>query len=130
MSEESRQAGGELMRQMLGVSPASYDATEAQGYVAGFFQEHIFGELWQRDAIDLRTRSLCTIAAVVAGGFDEEALKNHVHGALANGASGGEVLEVIAHVAIYAGLPLAAPALRAAKQVLEGDWKARTAEQH
>lgn len=129
MSEESRRAGAELMQEMLGVSPVVHDPSDAEGYVATFFQEHIFGELWQRQLLDLRTRSLCTIAALVAGRSSEEELKNHVKGALANGASEAEVLEVIAHVAIYSGLSLGPPALRAAEEVLKGDWTVRTTEQ-
>jgi 4-carboxymuconolactone decarboxylase len=125
MTRESKQAGGELQRHMLGVGPAGDGPDTPAGFIGDFIQEHIFGELWQREEIDLRTRSLCTIAAIVAGGPREDALKNHVLGALANGATQEEILEVIVHTAFYAGLPVLAGSLRAAQDVFDGRWGAR-----
>jgi 4-carboxymuconolactone decarboxylase len=110
---------------MLGLVSANDDPSTATGFVAGFVEEHIFGELWQRDAIDLRTRSLCTIAAIVAGGLREDALKNHVMGALANGATQEEIREVIVHTAFYAGLPVLRGSMRAAQEVFDGGWAAQ-----
>jgi 4-carboxymuconolactone decarboxylase len=125
MTYDSRQAGRELQRRMVGAPAAESDPGTAAGFIATFIEEHIFGELWQRGVIDLRTRSLCTIAAIIAGGLREEALKNHIMGALANGATQDEVLEVIVHTAFYAGLPSVGPSLRAAKEVFDGGWTAQ-----
>jgi 4-carboxymuconolactone decarboxylase len=127
VTRESKQAGAELQRRMLGVVPSDHDPSTAPGFIAGFIEEHIFGELWQRPGIDLRTRSLCTIAAIVAGGYRDDALKNHVLGALANGATQEEILEVIVHTAVYAGLPLLGGSLRAAQEVFDGRWAAQLA---
>jgi 4-carboxymuconolactone decarboxylase len=118
VTTKSREDGAALQRQMLGSSPPFSGSTNAPAFISDFIQEHIFGELWQRDAIDLKTRSLCTIAAIVATGALEDPLKNHVRGALANGASGEEILEVIVHTVIYSGLPLVTVAMRAAQEVL------------
>jgi 4-carboxymuconolactone decarboxylase len=119
MSAKSREDGAALQRKMLGASPTYSGAEDAPAFVSNFIQEHIFGELWQRNAIDLRTRSLCTIAAIVASGGYEDALKNHMRGALANGATGDEILEVIVHTAIYTGLPALTTSMRAARDVLD-----------
>jgi 4-carboxymuconolactone decarboxylase len=125
MTQEPKQAGAELQRRMLGAVAAGADPNTPSGFIGDFIQEHIFGELWQREAIDLRTRSLCTIAAIVAGGPREDALKNHVLGALANGATQEEILEVIIHTAFYAGLPVLAGSMRAAQEVFDGRWGAQ-----
>jgi len=119
MTEKSREKGAALQRQMMGTSPAFTGTTDAPEYVSNFIQEHIFGELWQRNAIDLKTRSLCTIAAIVAAGAQEVPLKNHVRGAIANGETGEEVLEVIMHTVIYSGLPLLTISMRSAQEVLK-----------
>ena len=89
---------------MGGPEVATHSGSENPAdFVANFVQEHIFGELWQRDVIDLRTRTLCTIAAIVACRGSEDALKNHVRGALANGATRDQILEVVVHTAVSLG---------------------------
>jgi 4-carboxymuconolactone decarboxylase len=86
-------------------------------------QEHItraaWGETWQRDGIDRKTRSLVTVAMLTALGRPQE-LKGHVRGALNNGATVGEIQEVLLHAAIYCGVPAAVDAFRAAAEVVEG----------
>jgi 4-carboxymuconolactone decarboxylase len=129
MTRDSKQAGAELQCRMLGVAAASDGPDTPSGFIGSFIQEHVFGELWQREAIDLRTRSLCTIAAIVAGGTREDALKNHVLGALANGATQEEILEVIVHTAFYAGLPVLPGSMRAAHEVFDGHWGAQVVGQ-
>lgn len=121
MTEETREAGARLQRRMMGdhentTHSGSEDPAE---FVANFVQEHIFGELWQRDVIDLRTRSLCTIAAIVACRGSEDALKNHVRGALANGATREQILEVVVHTAVYSGFPVLPSAMRASQEAIE-----------
>jgi 4-carboxymuconolactone decarboxylase len=119
MTQESRREGEALQRKMLGSSPAFTGSTTAAEFMSDFIQEHVFGELWQRTALDLRTRSLCTIAAIVANGALEDPLKNHVRGARANGASDEEILEVIIHTAFYCGLPVLTASMRAANEALQ-----------
>ena len=86
-------------------------------------QEHItraaWGETWQGDGIDRKTRSLVTVAMLTALGRPQE-LKGHVRGALNNGATVGEIQEVLLHAAIYCGVPAAVDAFRAAAEVVEG----------
>lgn len=119
MTANSRDDGAALQRKMMGASPAFTGSSAAPDFISNFVQEHIFGELWQRDVIDLKTRSLCTIAAIVAGGALPDPLKNHVRGAVANGATKEEVLEVIVHTVIYSGLPLLTASMRAAQEALD-----------
>ena len=85
-------------------------------------QHHItraaWGEVWQREGLDLKTRSLITVAMLTALGKQHE-LKGHVRGALNNGATTQEIQEVLLHAAIYCGVPCAVEAFRSAAEVGE-----------
>ena len=85
-------------------------------------QHHItraaWGDTWQRDGLDLKTRSLITVAMLTALGKSHE-LKGHVRGALNNGASVEEIQEVLVHAAIYCGVPAAVEGFRAAAEVVD-----------
>ena len=66
-----------------------------------------FGELDTRDVLDLKTRELCTVAALTLQGFSLPQLKVHIHAALRCNASRDEVIEVITQMIAYAGFPAA-----------------------
>jgi len=87
-------------------------------------QEHItraaWGDVWQRPGLDLKTRSLITVAMLTALGKQHE-LKGHVRGALNNGASAAEIQELLLHAAIYCGVPTAVEAFRTANEVVAAD---------
>jgi 4-carboxymuconolactone decarboxylase len=74
-----------------------------------------FGELYTRDVLDLKTRELCTVAALTVQGFSLPQLKLHVDAALRSGASREEVIEVITQMIAYAGFPAATNALMTAQ---------------
>jgi 4-carboxymuconolactone decarboxylase len=84
-------------------------------------QDHItskaWGDVWQRPGLDLKTRSLITVAMLTALGKQHE-LKGHVRGALNNGATAEEIQEVLLHAAIYCGVPTAVEAFRTANEVV------------
>jgi 4-carboxymuconolactone decarboxylase len=90
-------------------------------------QEHItakaWGDVWQREGLDRKTRSLITVAMLTALGKQHE-LKGHVRGALNNGASVNEIQEVLLHATIYCGVPAAVDAFRSAAEVIDGPKKA------
>lgn len=88
-----------------------------------------FGELYTRDVIDLKTRELCTVAALTVQGFSLPELKLHVKAALRCGASRGEVAEIITQMIAYCGFPAATNALMTMKQAfdeVDADGKAKT----
>ena len=78
-----------------------------------------FGELYTRDVLDLKTRELCTVAALTLQGFSLPQLKVHIDAALRCGASREEVIEVITQMIAYAGFPAATNALRIAQEVFQ-----------
>jgi 4-carboxymuconolactone decarboxylase len=78
-----------------------------------------FGELYTRDVLDLKTRELCTVAALTAQGSSLPELKIHVSAALRCGASREEVVEVITQMIAYVGFPAATNALMTAQAVFQ-----------
>lgn len=84
-------------------------------------QQHItrnaWGDVWQRPGLDLKTRSLVTVAMLTALGKQNE-LKGHVRGALNNGATVQEIQEVLLHATVYCGVPSAVEAFRSAAEVV------------
>ena len=93
--------------------PAVQLAPEFFGLVTQF----VFGMFWSRPQLDLRSRSLCTVAQLAALGKLDE-LKGHLIGALNLGITRGELIEVLMQTACYAGVPAAVAALNAAAEVL------------
>jgi 4-carboxymuconolactone decarboxylase len=79
----------------------------------------LFEDVWAREELSPRDRSLITVAALVAGGNTEQ-LSFHLNKARENGLSETELVEVITHLAFYAGWPRAMSAIMVAKQVFEG----------
>jgi 4-carboxymuconolactone decarboxylase len=80
---------------------------------------HAWGNTWQRQGIDLRTRSIVTVSMLVALGRMHE-LKVHVRGALNNGVTPEELQEIFLHASVYCGFPAAVDAFRAAAEVVDG----------
>jgi 4-carboxymuconolactone decarboxylase len=78
----------------------------------------VFGRTWSRDAIDPKTRALCSIGILAALGR-HGALRIVFGIALKNGASVDEITEALLQAAIYAGYPAALDALPVLVSVLE-----------
>ena len=82
-----------------------------------WINEHAWGSTWQRDGIDRKTRSLITMAFLIAQKSPTE-LKGHIRGAINNGATVTEIQEVLLHSLPYCGAPATQEAYRAAVDVL------------
>lgn len=108
-------------REVMGdafVDRALASATSFTQPLQELVNNHAWGSTWLREGIDLKQRSLCTVAMLAALGHTNE-LKGHLRGALNNGATLLELREVLLHVAPYAGVPASVAAFRAA-----GEWMA------
>ena len=77
--------------------------------------KYCWGEVWGRETLSRRDRSLLNIAMISALNRPHE-LKLHVKGALTNGVSRDEIREVLMQVAIYCGVPCAVDSTRIAKE--------------
>jgi 4-carboxymuconolactone decarboxylase len=108
--------GESRRRQVMGdafVDRALQGATAFTQPLQQLVNEHAWGSTWLRGGLELKQRSLCTVAMLAALGHGHE-LKGHLRGALNNGASLQELREVLLHVAPYAGVPATQVAFRAA----------------
>ncbi|QHW34057.1 carboxymuconolactone decarboxylase family protein [Paenibacillus rhizovicinus] len=81
-----------------------------------YSEEVLFGDVWRREELSLRDRSLITVSALVAAGQTGQ-LPYHLRLARDNGLSEEELAEAITHLAFYAGWPRAASALEVARTV-------------
>jgi len=99
------------------VVKAFADATDFTRPIQDHITRAAWGDVWQREGLDRKTRSLITVAMLTALGRQHE-LKGHVRGALNNGASVSEIQEVLLHAAIYCGVPAAVDAFRNAAEVI------------
>lgn len=84
---------------------------------AHFNDDVLFGENWNNNDIDLKTRCIITVVALMASGITESSLKFHLQNAKANGVSKEEIAAVITHVAFYAGWPKGWAVFNLAKEV-------------
>jgi 4-carboxymuconolactone decarboxylase len=80
-------------------------------------EDVLFGDVWERPQLSKRDRSLITCAALVATGKTEQMTFHFPH-ALENGVTPDELVELITHLAFYAGWPNAMSAVARAKELL------------
>jgi 4-carboxymuconolactone decarboxylase len=76
----------------------------------------LFGDVWERPELSKRDRSLITVAALVALNRPDQ-LRSHLARALDNGVTKEELIELITHLAFYAGWPNAMTSITVAKDV-------------
>ena len=95
-------------------------APEAMRRVAPGLAEYtdrvLFGDMWKRDALRPRDRSLVTVSALIATGKTAQ-LTGHLGRALDNGLTPAEVSAVLAHLAFYVGWPNAVSAVTVVDEV-------------
>ena len=86
---------------------------------AHFNDDVLFGENWNNEDLDLKTRSLITVVALMAQGITDSSLKYHILNARNHGVSQKEMAAAITHVAFYAGWPKAWAVFNLAKEVYQ-----------
>ncbi len=84
----------------------------------GYTDTVLFGDVWERPGLSKRDRSLITVATLVAL-YRTNELPFHLKRALENGVTRDELVELITHLAYYAGWPTASSAVTIARRVLE-----------
>ena len=84
---------------------------------AHFNDDVLFGENWNNEDIDLKTRSIITVVALMSQGITDSSLKFHIQNAKKHGVSQKEIAAVITHTAFYAGWPKAWAVFNLAKEV-------------
>lgn len=105
-------------RKVLGeayVDRAEANKTDFDSPYQALITEAAWGRVWSRKTISPRERSMLTIALLAGLGNDHE-LAMHIRATANTGASPDDILEVMLHVAIYAGVPRANHAIKIAKE--------------
>lgn len=124
MADNERRAAGRAMRRKL-MGDAYADKLDASVYkepimekFAEVTQETIFGTLWTRPGLDLKTRALICVISDAAQGRDPE-LKLHLRFARNQGWTEDELSEALLHLAGYVGAPLVREAMLTAVEVFK-----------
>jgi 4-carboxymuconolactone decarboxylase len=112
-------AGMKVRRAVLGDAHVDRSMTRRNAFNEEFqdlITRYAWGEIWTRPGLQRHTRSLLTIALMVALNRTEE-FKLHVRAAFNNGVTRDEIKEVLLHCAIYAGVPAANSAFHVAEEL-------------
>ncbi len=120
MSDEQKAKGMRIRRKVLGDAHVDRAVAAATHFTEDFqdlLTRYAWGEIWTRPGLDLRTRSCITVAMLVALNRPEE-LALHIRGAVRNGVTRDELLEVLLQSAVYCGIPAANSAFKVATEVL------------
>jgi len=118
---DSYERGMSVRREVLGDEHVDGAIERTTDFTADFQElitRYAWGEIWSRPGLDRRTRSLITLATLVALGREEE-LAMHVRAALRIGLTPDEIKEVLLHSAIYCGVPAANGAFAVAQRVFD-----------
>jgi 4-carboxymuconolactone decarboxylase len=120
MREDEREEQGMLVRRaVLGdgyVERTLANRTPFNEDFQRFITRYAWGEVWSDETLPRHTRSLVTVALLVALGREQE-LRLHLQGARRNGVTADEVKALLLHCAIYCGVPAANSAFRIAGEV-------------
>ena len=84
---------------------------------AHFNDDILFGENWNGDGIDTKTRCIITVVSLMSQGITDSSLKYHLENAKAHGVTKEEIAAIVTHTAFYAGWPKAWAVFRLAKEV-------------
>jgi 4-carboxymuconolactone decarboxylase len=120
MNEEDRfDAGMEIRREVLGDEHVDRAQRSTTGFNAEFqdlITRYAWGEIWTRPGLPRHTRSLVTLALMVALNRNEE-FSMHVRASANNGVTRDEIKETLLQCAIYCGVPAANTAFHLAQKV-------------
>jgi 4-carboxymuconolactone decarboxylase len=120
MEESERyKLGWELLERMDG--EAGDRVMESVGSLspdlARYVVEFAYGDVWARPGLDLKSRKLATVSALIALGHCQPELKVHMNGMLLGGWTRDELIELIIHMSVYVGFPTALDALSVAREL-------------
>lgn len=126
---EGFKAGRDVWFEMRGAKVAQAAVDQAAqddmtGELRQFLFEHCFAAAWARPGLERMTRSIITISVLQALGRTEE-LKSHIRMGMNNGLTKEQLKEIFLHVGVYAGVPTAVAAVRAAMEEFEAQAKAK-----
>lgn len=86
----------------------------------------LFGEVWNEEAIDVKTKCIITVVSLMASGITDTSLTYHLQNAKANGVTKEEIAAIITHATMYVGWPKGWAVFRLAKEVWNEEAPAMT----
>jgi 4-carboxymuconolactone decarboxylase len=121
MKSELFEKGLQVRREVLGAEYVDASISQADDFSRPFQElvtEYCWGSIWTRPGLDRKTRSLLNLAMLTALNRPHE-VKLHIKGALNNGCSKNDIMEVLLQTAIYCGVPAAVDSFRVAKETFK-----------
>ena len=121
MASELFEKGLQIRREVLGAEHVEASMSQADDFsrpLQELVTEYCWGNVWSRPGLDRKTRSLINVAMLTALNRPHE-VKLHLKGALNNGCSKNDIMEVLLQTAIYCGVPAAMDSLRVAKEFFQ-----------
>jgi 4-carboxymuconolactone decarboxylase len=121
--DDRHSSGLDIRRRVLGAEYVDKQIREADDFTRDFqdfLNTNCWDAVWTRPGLDHKTRSMLTLAILAATNKYTE-LAAHTRGALVNGCSPEEIREIFLHVGVYAGIPSAVEAFRAARPVISAE---------
>lgn len=121
MDKELFEKGLKIRREVLGAKHVDKSIAAADEFsrpLQELVTQYCWGEIWGRPGLDRRTRSIINLAMLTALNRPHE-VKLHVRGALNNGLSKADIMEVFLHAMIYCGVPAAIDSFRNAQEVFK-----------
>ena len=119
MNKELFEIGLQIRREVLGAEYVDKSISQADDFnrpLQELVTEYCWGAAWSRPGISRKMRSLINLAMLTALNRPHE-FKLHLKGALNNGCSKEEIMEVLLQTAIYCGVPAAVHSFRLAREV-------------
>ena len=77
----------------------------------------LFGEVWNAEALDTKTKCIVTVVSLMASGITDSSLGYHLQNAKNNGVTKAEIAEIITHATMYVGWPKGWAVFRQAKEI-------------
>ena len=121
MNQSAYERGAALRRKVMGEQHVAKRGASPDRFTRQQIElvtEIAWGTIWSRPGLPLKTRSLVTLGMLTALDRPDE-IKGHIVGALNNGATTDEIIEVFIHAAGYCGFPASNGAVRLAVEVFK-----------
>jgi 4-carboxymuconolactone decarboxylase len=119
MSERAK-LGAQVRREVLGAAYVDSGKQQANSFTRNFIeftQTQCWGNVWLREGLSRKTRSMLNLAMLAAMARWHE-FEVHVRGALNNGVTAEEIAEILLQAGVYAGIPIASEGFRRADAVI------------
>ena len=122
MTETMMEKGLRVRKEVMGSKNVEARIAAGGEFMAplqGMISQWAYGEVWGREGLPRKTRSLMVLAMMAALNRPDE-FRVHVGGAIANGCTPDEIREALIQVAIYCGIPASMDAHKIAMEELRG----------